>query len=432
MSLIKRFLLTALVATYTMSAMAAEEPFDSLFTGRTLRADYTMTGGNGNFAISLNHQATMPGWAGRRHHLSELPLAGDAQLTMTDAATGDTLYRTSFSTLFHEWLSTPEASERARTFDHTVLLPEPRNDARINLTFTDQRREPMTSMAFTYSPADILVERLDNRPSLPYRYLHRSPLPADRAVDIAILAEGYTPEEMDSFYVHAQRAADEILSYEPYKSRADRFNIVAVASPSTDSGVSVPRLADWKSTAFGSHFSTFYSDRYLTAPSVSLLHDALVNIPYEHIIVLANTDEYGGGGIYNSYTLTAARHPLMRPVVVHEFGHSFGGLADEYFYEGDVMEDSYPFDVEPWNPNITTLTDFDSKWKRLMPEGTPVPTDPKDAAKYPVGLYEGGGYSAKGVYRPADECRMRNNSYPTFCVVCTDAIARLIDFYTQD
>lgn len=412
--------------------MATEMPFDSIFSGRTLRADYTMTGGNGNVAISLNRQATMPGWAGRRHHLSQLPLAGDAQLTMTDAATGDTIYRTSFSTLFHEWLSTPEASERARTFDHTVLLPEPRRDAKVNLTFTNQRRTPMGSMTFTYSPSDILAERLDGRTPLPHRYLHRSQLPPERAVDIAILAEGYTAAEMDSFYVHAQRAADEILSYGPYKDRADRFNIIAVASPSAESGVSVPRLGDWKHTAFRSHFSTFYSDRYLTAPSVSLIHDALVNIPYEHIIVLANTDEYGGGGIYNSYTLTAARHPLMRPVVVHEFGHSFGSLADEYFYVGDVMEDSYPFDVEPWNPNITTLTDFASKWERLMPEGTPVPTDPKDAQKYPVGLYEGGGYSSKGVYRPADECRMRNNTYPTFCTVCADALGRLIDFYTEE
>ena len=143
--------------------MATEMPFDSIFSGRTLRADYTMTGGNGNVAISLNRQATMPGWAGRRHHLSQLPLAGDAQLTMTDAATGDTIYRTSFSTLFHEWLSTPEASERARTFDHTVLLPEPRRDAKVNLTFTNQRRTPMGSMTFTYSPSDILAERLDGR-----------------------------------------------------------------------------------------------------------------------------------------------------------------------------------------------------------------------------------------------------------------------------
>lgn len=433
MSLINR-LLTLFVATIALSASGAEKKFDDIFTGRTLRTDLTMTGGPaaGGVAISLDRMSTMPGWAGRRAHLDELPYAGDAQLTMTDMASGDTIYRTSFSTLFHEWLSTEEAAERARTFDHTVLLPEPRAKANISLTFTDQRREPMATMAFAFDPEDILVQRLDRRRPLPYSYLHSSSLPEDQAVDVVILSEGYTEAEMDSFMTHAATAAKELLSYEPFRSRADRFNIIAVKAPSKDSGVSIPRLNDWRETAVGSHFSTFYSDRYLTAPSVSRIHDLLINIPYEHIIILANTDEYGGGGIYNSYTLTAARHPLMRPVVVHEFGHSFGALADEYFYEGDVMEDSFPLDVEPWQPNITTLVDFPSKWEGMMVEGTPVPTPPADASRYPVGLYEGGGYSAKGVYRPADECRMRNNTYPTFCDVCTAALLRLIDFYTKE
>ncbi len=234
---------------------------------------------------------------------------------------------------------------------------------------------------------------------------------------------------MDSFYSHAAVAVESILAHEPFKSLADRFNFIAVASPSDDTGVSVPRLDDWRSTAFGSHFSTFYSDRYLTTPSLFRVHDALRGIPYEHIIILANTEEYGGGGIYNSYTLTAARHPLFRPVVVHEFGHSFGGLADEYFYENDVMTDTYPTDVEPWEPNITTMRDFASKWKHLLPAETPIPTPTADAAKYPVGVYEGGGYSFKGVYRPADECRMRNNTYPSFCPGCNDALIKLINFY---
>ena len=107
--------------------------------------------------------------------------------------------------------------------------------------------------------------------------------------------------------------------------------------------------------------------------------------PYEHIIILANTDEYGGGGIYNSYTLTTAHHPLFRPVVVHEFGHSFGGLADEYFYEEDVMNDTYPLDVEPWEQNITTRVDFAAKWQDMLPKGTPVPTLPSQSSEYPVG-----------------------------------------------
>lgn len=236
---------------------------------------------------------------------------------------------------------------------------------------------------------------------------------------------------MDSFISHATVAVNEMLSYEPYKRYADRFNFIAVESPSNESGVSIPLQGRWPDTAFGAHFSTFHSDRYLTTPRVKLVHDALEGIPYEHIIILANTPQYGGGGIYNSYLLTSALTPQFKPVVVHEFGHSFGGLADEYFYTGDVMEDSYPFDIEPWEPNITTLVDFGSKWKPLLKKGTPVPTPIEKKKKYPLGVYEGGGYSWKGIYRPADECRMRNNEYPTFCPACEDALERLIRFYTE-
>ena len=144
-------------------------------------------------------------------------------------------------------------------------------------------------------------------------------------IDVAILAEGYTEKEMDIFYQDAQRTCESLFSYEPFRSMKGKFNIVAVASPSTDSGVSVPRKNQWKQTAVHSHFDTFYSDRYLTTSRVKSIHNALAGIPYEHIIILANTDVYGGGGIYNSYTLTTAHHPMFKPVVVHEFGHSFGG-----------------------------------------------------------------------------------------------------------
>ncbi|WP_289188252.1 M64 family metallopeptidase, partial [uncultured Bacteroides sp.] len=144
-----------------------------------------------------------------------------------------------------------------------------------------------------------------------------------------------------------------------------------------------------------------------------------------------NTEEYGGGGIYNSYTLTTAHHPMFRPVVVHEFGHSFGGLADEYFYDDDVMTDTYPLDVEPWEQNISTRIDFSSKWEDMLAQKTPVPTPTSESKTYRVGVYEGAGYSAKGIYRPADNCRMRTNEYPTFCPVCERAIRRVIEFYTE-
>jgi hypothetical protein len=244
--------------------------------------------------------------------------------------------------------------------------------------------------------------------------LHRATSATDH-IAVAIAGEGYRADDMERFLREARRAVDAILSHEPFKRYADRFDFYAVEVESTDSGVSVPKEGRWIDTPFGSHFSTFYSDRYLTSPCVFAIHDALTGIPYQHIIVLANTDVYGGGGIFNSYTLTAAGHRLFEPVVVHEFGHSFGGLADEYFYDDDVMTDTYVLDVEPWEPNITTLVDYDSKWKDM------------DGAA----LFEGGGYSAHGIYRPADTCRMRANQAPAFCPACQRALSRMILFYTE-
>lgn len=251
----------------------------------------------------------------------------------------------------------------------------------------------------------------------------------DSAIDVVILAEGYAAEEMDTFFRHAEEARDALFSHEPFKSMANRFNIVAVGTVSKESGVSVPLENNWRDTPFGSHFSTFYSDRYLTTPNVFALYDALNGIDYEHLIILANTPTYGGGGIFNNYTLTTARHENFRPVVVHEFGHSFGGLADEYFYVGDVMDDTYPRDIEPWEPNVTSLVDFHGKWENLLPEGTPIPTEPTDSTR--IGVYEGAAYSFKGLYRPYLDCRMKTNGAESFCPGCQQALRRLIEFYTE-
>ena len=158
--------------------------------------------------------------------------------------------------------------------------------------------------------------------------------------------------------------------------------------------------------------------------------DILGDTPYEHVIVLVNSPTYGGGGIYNQITLSTTRHATFRQVLVHEFGHAFGGLGDEYYYD-DQYTTMYPAGVEPWEPNLTTLTDFASKWQDMLPEGTTIPTKPdgKDVTTK-VGVYEGGGYQSKGVYRPVQECRMKINEVEDFCPVCTRAILRTIDFYT--
>lgn len=402
-------------------ATGTQPDFNENFQDSTLRVDYIFGGGAGKpVQVLLERQSKSDGWAGRRINLKSLPYERNGTISVVDPMTKDTLYCNSFSSLFQEWLSTEEADSVSKGFENTFLVPLPKREADIVLMLRNNRHEPVAALTHRYSPADELVMRRGQKP-LPHTYIHKGGEP-EKAIDVAILAEGYTPEEMDSFLNHARMITDEMLSYTPYAENKDKFNFVAVMSPSKDSGVTIPLKEEWKDTAFGSHFSTFHSARYLTTPNLKSVHDALDGIPYEHVVILVNTDNYGGGGIFNSYLMTAARNKFVLPVSVHEFGHSFGGLADEYFYASEEGDD-YPLDIEPWAPNITTLVDFSSKWEKMMP---------KDGENSEIGLFEGGGYRSKGIYRPADTCRMRDNYHPTFCPVCQAALRNLIDFYTKE
>lgn len=426
------------------STMAAD--FNQNFSDSTLRVDYIFGGGPGGVRILLDSQSKQDGWAGRRHRLKDVPTDGNGTVMVTDPQTGDTLYRNTFSSLFQEWINNPEAKEKDMSFQNSFLVPLPKKAADITLSLRDNRHEEIARLTHRYRPDDELVAHRGQNP-MPHKYLHKGGDPKE-AIDIAILAEGYTEAEMDTFIAKAAVIANEILSYEPFASNKEKFNVVAVMTPSRESGVSVPLKNQWKNTAFDSHFSTFYSSRYLTTPNVWRMHQMLEGIPYEHILMLVNTPEYGGGGIFNSYQIATSDNKRTLPVAVHEFGHSFAGLADEYFYEGEEDE-TYPLDIEPWEQNITTLVDFDSKWKDMLTPGVKIPTpwedkggtreermrradkEKKEGKKATVGVYEGGGYKTKGVYRPAESCRMRDNYNPRFCQVCERAIQRTIDFYTK-
>ena len=406
--------------------------FDDFFTDKTLRIDYIFSGDFQKQEIFLDELCALPSWAGRRHHLNELPLEGNGQITVKDKAAGTVIYRTSFSSLFQEWLNEKEAKSVKRAFENTFLIPYPKQPVSITIELKNKYHQTCATMTHDVDPKDILIHQRGTEGITPHRYLLKSGDYKD-CIDVAIMAEGYADEDMELFYQDAQTACDALFEHEPFKKLKNRFNIVAVGSKSQDSGVSIPREYMWKNTAVNSHFDTFYSDRYLTTRSVKTIHNWLAGIPYEHIIILANTDTYGGGGIYNSYTLTTAHHAMFRPVVVHEFGHSFGGLADEYAYDS-APSPYYPYTVEPWEPNITTLVNFESKWKDMVPDNTPVPTPAETEADLiytKVGVYEGAGYSLKGIYRPTTECRMKINEAPAFCPVCQRALEKLINFYTK-
>lgn len=382
---------------------------------RTLRVDYVFSGTDRSSEISLDRMFCFDGWAGRRTNLDRVPVRGNGQICMTEAATGDTLYRQSFSTLFQEWQTTEEATHVRRAFENVFLLPMPEVKSYVEVEIYDPYGNVSASLKHEVEPSDILIRHLDP-PVKEHRYILRSGDPSEK-IDVLIAAEGYTDEEKDDFYQDASAAVEAILAHEPFGSFRDRFNFVAVPLCSADSGVSVPGKGEWKDTALKAHFDTFYMDRYLTTLAMGNLHDQLCGVPYEHIIILANTDVYGGGGVYNSYTLTTAGHRSFKPVVVHEFGHSFAGLADEYYYDDQYVE-SYFAGSEPWEQNITTMADFGSKWKDMLDAGQ-------------AQLYEGGGYQSKGVWRPAADCRMHTNTAEDFCPVCRRAISRIIMFYTE-
>lgn len=393
------------------------QDFNSWFQDKTLRIDYIFSGNDHEQHIAVDELCQSPRWYGKRQRLAELPMEGNGQITVRDSVSGKIIYRNSFSTLFQEWKSYPEAKTIDKSFENVFLVPMPKRTVKVTLDLRDNRRQISASLTHVVNPNDILIRHIGEKEVTPYVYLQKA-ADTTRCIRIAYVAEGYTKAEMPKFLEDARRAMGYLFSYEPFKSSRNRFSLVAVESPSVDSGVSIPRKGIWKNTALLSNYDTFYSERYLTTLHLKRLHDCLAGIPYEHIIVLVNTERYGGGGILNSYDLCAAHNSTFRPVVVHEFGHSFAGLADEYAYDTEEVP-MYPHDVEPWEKNITTKVDFKGKWENLIGK------DPK------AGFYEGAGYSPKGVYRAYPDCRMRTNENPDFCPACKQAIQAVIDFYTK-
>lgn len=470
--------MSLLVLLLTAGVLPAQD-FDRYFEDNTLRLDYIFAGNASEQHIYLHQLCRQQRWAGRRSRMAEKVLNGNGQLTVRDHASQQVLYVWTFSTLFQEWLLEDEAQHLSRAFECSYNVPFPKQKVDVTVTLTDHHQQVVASLTHTVDPADILIRPIGDN-GIPYYYIHRGMGLADSAsvapsqlrqsvgsrsyvptpynpmhdvnlvdcIDLAIVAEGYTQAQMGKFYADCQRAVDALFAWQPFASLRQRFNVVAVAAPSLEPGPSVPHESIWRNTAAQTHYDTFYSQRYLTSQHMHRIYDLLSGVPFEHIMILVNTDTYGGGGIYNQVTFATSDHPTFAQVFVHEFGHSFGGLADEYAYD-DMDTEWYPSDVEPWEPNITTLHDFSSKWADLLPAGQAIPTplDPtvpdyrqargdaqamqrlNDCTQV-IGVFEGAGYQSHGCYRPAQECRMKINEVRDFCPVCTRAIQRITDFYT--
>ncbi len=236
---------------------------------------------------------------------------------------------------------------------------------------------------------------------------------------------------MAKFRQDVGRMADVLLAEAPFSSYADKINIWAVEAVSEDSGTDIPGENIYENTVLNSSYYTFGTDRYLTTQDINAVNNMAAAAPHDHIIVLVNSTRYGGGGVYNYYTGTTAGNALSPKVFIHELGHGFAGLADEYYSSSVAYDEFYPLDVEPWEPNITTMVNFASKWKSLIPKGVPVPTPAEDKYSNVTGLFEGGGYSAKRIFRPELDCRMKSNGNKGYCSVCREAVKKMIEFYTR-
>ncbi|MCK9449067.1 MAG: IgA Peptidase M64 [Bacteroidales bacterium] len=420
----KRFIFIGLIIT-GLQAMA---DYDSLFYSYSLRIDYIHSGTATEEYFSLAGMKQEPYWGGSTQKLVDTFGYGTHMAQVFDSL-GQLIYSRGYSSLFAEWQTTDEARLLARSFEETVVIPYPKN--RIRLIISSRQRNGLFIPKFELDidPDDYFI-----RPAIRPQYevfevcVNR---PSDQAVDIVILPDGYTSDQIDLFKEDCQRFTDQLFSFEPYTSLSHFFNIRAVLAPSADSNIAVPAEGFWPETILSSNFYTFDSERYCMSTHHFTIRDLAGHVPYDQIYILTNTAKYGGGGIFNFYCLSSARNLQTAAIIVHEFGHGFAGLADEYYDSSTAYSEFYDLDTEPWEPNITTLVDFSKKWELLLEPDTPVPTPDTDDWDGITGVFEGGGYSAKGIYRPARDCLMHTFRNSVFCLACYQAIEKMILFHAD-
>lgn len=415
-----------------VSLVANSQSFRQYFTDKACRVDFQFCGDAKSTQIYIGKIRQEPYWGGRQAHLAEDMNLGEYRFQVTDSVTHQIIYADGFSSLFGEWQSTEEAGKIRRSFEHSIQFPYPLKPVGVIIQKRLDFDKWETLASFNINPEDKLIIR--NQPlTWPVKEIRKS-LSPEKAVDIAVIAEGYRAADMEMFYQQAEELANNLFTHEPFKKFAGRINIYAIASASADSGISKPHLNDWRNTIVKSHYFTFYEPRYLTSSDVFAVRDIAALVPYDAIFVLANTTTYGGGGVYNSFTIASASSTRAKlQVQVHEFGHAFGGLGDEYFKdEPDALDGMYKLDKEPWEPNITTMVRFDEKWKSMLPENASGITKvTEETKKVKIGIFEGGGYRSKGIFRPAWDCRMRTNAAEGFCTVCEKAVEKRLLFLTE-
>ncbi|MBI1807582.1 MAG: peptidase M64 [Ignavibacteria bacterium] len=460
----------------TPALLARSSAFDQFFIDKTLRVDIFHTGTKGTETFSLDHAYEEGAWPGSAVNLLDTLDLGEYQIRVYDRLSAALIFSRGYSTMFNEWQTTDEASAMIyRTFHETVRLPYPKGKIQLTISRRDKTMDFHEVFSTVIDPNSSTEVNHEKRiPALKIFSLMDNGSLHDH-VDLLILGDGYRKGDVEKFRKDAKHFNDVMFSTEPFKSRKSSFNVRAIEIASQDSGIDKPDKNIWKHSALGTQYNTFGAARYILTEEDRTLHDIAAAAPYDFLLILVNDNRYGGGGIYNLYTTcyTISDAPGQEwqtdYVYVHEFGHSFGGLGDEYYSSG-ISDNFYQKGVEPWEPNLTTLSKKDDlKWKHFVAPGILIPTPwekvtydslqrersklDRLAADYykkrapiyeaqeqllkttkyagTVGAFEGAGYVAEGLYRPAVDCRMFSLSLVDFDPVCAAAINRVIDFYSK-
>jgi hypothetical protein len=412
------------------SILKAQISYEEFFTSERLRYDYGIMGTADTTKMIDYNFYRESSWGGSLLNLIDTMRYGDFMLEVHDSVSDRLLYSRGYSTLFNEWKTIDEAITKERLFLESIVMPFPKNTIKISLLERDYNVQ-FTPIHSTYlNPVNKLIETKSSPINVDIKKMINNGPPASK-VDIVILSEGYTAEQKYKFFNDAERFKSVFFRWKPYDELSRHINIYAVFSESDETGTDIPTDSLWVSTTLNSHFNTFNTERYLTTEDIYRVRDLLADVPYDQICILVNTNQYGGGGIYNYFTLFTSDHKDSEFLFQHEFGHAFAALADEYFTSEVAYNEMFNLEKEPYQPNITTLIDFGSKWKNMVPDTVPVPTPNIQRYSGVVGVFEGAGYSAVGIYRPYYNCSMKSVTPNAFCPVCRKAIKQMILFYSE-
>ena len=450
--------------------------FDAHFVDKTMRVDYFHSGGLGTEIFGLDRIVSDGPWAGSRTRLLDDLNLGKYLFEVVDRRTNRAIYSRGFASIYGEWETTAEARRLHRTFHESLRFPWPRRPVQVVLKVRDAENSFREIWSTVVDPDSRFVNPADRTPIGDVWTLQESGPPEEK-VDLLVIGEGYAEADLPKFHADAKRLVDALFEEEPFRSRRSDFNVWGLDLPSARSGVSRPRALEFRRTPLAAEYNVFDSERYVLTYDNRALRDAASAAPYEFLEILVNEAQYGGGGIFNFQATAAADTGFAEYVFVHEFGHHFAGLADEYYTSDVAYETGSAHHPEPWEPNVTALHDPENlKWGALVDAGTPLPT-PWDKEAFEtgsaaaqrerralrvegapeaemdalftaqmeretallqemahagkVGAFEGASYEPTGLYRPEIDCIMFTRNPVGFCRVCRRAISRVIDQYSR-